>query len=52
MTSLRRMLKAETYQAPLIIETELESEDVIASSGFDDNNNTENPFREEWDSLG
>lgn len=46
------MLKAETYQAPLMIETELESEDVIASSGFDDNNHTENPFREEWDSLG
>jgi len=42
----------ELYTSPRCEIVETATMEVIASSGFDDNNNTENPIRGSWDDLG
>ena len=45
------MLK-DIYTAPCCETVGTLMSGFIATSGFDDNNNTENPGREDWDNLG
>lgn len=45
-------MNLENYTTPACEIVEMAVLGMIASSGFDDNNNTENPIRENWDSLG
>lgn len=42
----------ELYISPNCEAVEMAVMELIATSGFDDNNNTENPYRDDWDNIG